>query len=54
VPTRYSCRSGVCHICETAVMAGTVDYLTAPLEPPTEGSILICCSAPRTELILDL
>jgi ferredoxin-NADP reductase len=54
VPTRYSCRSGVCHICETAVMAGAVDYLTAPLEPPAEGSILICCSVPRTDLILDL
>ena len=26
VPVRWSCRTGVCHTCETAIMSGTVSY----------------------------
>jgi hypothetical protein len=26
VPVRWSCRTGVCHTCETALIAGDVDY----------------------------
>ena len=26
VPARWSCRTGVCHRCETALAAGTVNY----------------------------
>jgi ferredoxin-NADP reductase len=54
VPTRYSCRSGVCHVCETAVIPGDVDYVSAPLEPPASGSTLICCAAARGDLVLDI
>ena len=54
VPVRWSCRTGVCHSCETAVMAGTVSYVPDPVDEPAEGSVLICCSQPREDLILDL
>ncbi len=54
VPTRYSCRSGVCHICVTDVVAGVADYVQEPLEPPAAGSVLVCSAVPRTELVLDL
>jgi ferredoxin-NADP reductase/MOSC domain-containing protein YiiM/ferredoxin len=54
VPVRWSCRTGVCHNCETAVVAGTVDYSPDPVEPPADGSALICCSQPRNDLVLDL
>jgi hypothetical protein len=54
VPTRWSCRAGVCHNCETAVLSGSVRYEQEPLEPPAEGNVLICCSIPRGELVLDL
>jgi ferredoxin-NADP reductase/MOSC domain-containing protein YiiM len=54
VPVRWSCRTGVCHNCETAVIGGAVDYSTAPLDPPADGQVLICCSAPREDLQLDL
>lgn len=54
VPTRYSCRSGVCHICVTDVIAGKTHYVTEPLEPPEAGSALICCAAPDGDLVLDL
>lgn len=54
VPTRYSCRSGVCHICVTEVVSGTADYTQEPLEVPPAGSVLVCSAVPRTELVLDL
>ncbi len=54
VPVRWSCRTGVCHTCETIVIAGRVDYNPDPVEPPAEGNALICCSQPPTDLVLDL
>lgn len=54
VPVRWSCRTGVCHTCETTLIAGNVDYNPDPVEPPTAGSVLICCSRPRDDLVLDL
>ncbi len=54
VPVRWSCRTGVCHTCETALIAGNVDYNPDPVEAPTQGSVLICCSQPRNDIVLDL
>ena len=54
VPVRWSCRTGVCHTCETTLIAGDVDYSPDPVEPPADGSALICCSQPRDDLVLDL
>jgi ferredoxin-NADP reductase len=54
VPTRYSCRSGVCHTCLTAVLDGTTTYSRPPLEEPSAGNVLICTAAPRSDLVLDL
>jgi hypothetical protein len=30
VPVRWSCRTGVCHTCETGLVEGTVSYETSP------------------------
>jgi ferredoxin-NADP reductase/MOSC domain-containing protein YiiM/ferredoxin len=54
VPASFSCRTGVCHYCETGLLTGDVTYKTAPLEPPPEGRVLVCCSQPKTELTLEL
>jgi ferredoxin-NADP reductase len=54
VPVRWSCRTGVCHTCETALVAGSVDYGPEPVEPPAEGTALICCARPRGDVVLDL
>ncbi len=54
VPVRWSCRTGVCHNCETTLIAGDVDYSPDPVEPPADGSVLICCSQPRDDVVLDL
>jgi ferredoxin len=54
VPTRFSCRSGVCHVCVTGVVAGKTTYVQQPLELPDEGTVLICSAAPQSDLVLDL
>jgi ferredoxin-NADP reductase/MOSC domain-containing protein YiiM len=54
VPTRWSCRTGVCHTCTTQLLSGDVSYSPAPLEPPADGEVLICCARPDTDIVLDL
>lgn len=54
VPVRWSCRTGVCHTCETRVISGAVDYLPDPVEAPGDGALLLCCARPTTDLTLDL
>jgi ferredoxin-NADP reductase/MOSC domain-containing protein YiiM len=54
VPTRWSCRTGVCHTCITPLLSGDVTYAPAPLEPPAGGQVLICCAQPTTEIVLDM
>ncbi|WP_410612503.1 MOSC domain-containing protein [Amycolatopsis sp. lyj-109] len=54
VPTRWSCRTGVCHTCATPVLSGRVTYDPDPLEPPAAGEALVCCARPQEEVVLDL
>lgn len=54
VPVRWSCRSGVCHTCETGVVSGSVDYWPDPIEAPGPGNTYLCCSQPQTDVVLDL
>ena len=54
VPTQWSCRTGVCHTCVTAVLSGAASYGVPPLESPGEDVLLICSARPSTDLVLDL
>jgi len=54
VPTRWSCRTGVCHTCVTPLLSGDIAYAPDPLEPPPDGQVLICCATPRTDIVLDM
>ncbi len=54
VPVRWSCRTGVCHMCMTGLIGGSIHYSPEPLERPTTGNALICCSQPDANVILDL
>jgi ferredoxin-NADP reductase/MOSC domain-containing protein YiiM len=54
VPSRWSCRTGVCHTCVTPLLSGRVSYRPDPLELPADGQVLICCSRPDTDIVLDM
>ena len=54
VPVRWSCRTGVCHMCESGLISGNVSYEPEPLEAPAQGNLLICCSRPKGDVAIDL
>jgi ferredoxin len=54
VPTRWSCRTGVCHTCESGLLSGEVAYAPEPVDPPAAGNVLICSARPRGAVVLDL
>jgi ferredoxin len=54
IPVRWSCRTGVCHTCETGLVAGTVSYRPDPIDAPADGNVLICCCQPQSDTVIDL
>ncbi|KAA5610610.1 MOSC and FAD-binding oxidoreductase domain-containing protein [Rhodovastum atsumiense] len=54
VPVRWSCRTGVCHNCESGLISGSVAYQPDPLDLPSEGNVLICCSRPQEDVVIDI
>jgi ferredoxin-NADP reductase/MOSC domain-containing protein YiiM len=54
VPVRWSCRTGVCHTCETGLVAGKIGYRPDPVDAPADGNVLICCSQPEGDVVIDL
>jgi len=54
VPVRWSCRTGVCHNCESGLVSGAVVYGPQPLEKPAGGNLLVCCSQPIRDVVIDL
>jgi len=54
VPVRWSCRTGVCHNCESGLVSGAVAYEPEPLDPPADGNLLVCCARPTRDVVIDL
>jgi ferredoxin-NADP reductase/ferredoxin len=53
IPVRWSCRTGVCHTCMTGLIGGAITYQPEPLERPAPGNVLLCCSQPDENVVLD-
>jgi ferredoxin-NADP reductase/uncharacterized protein YcbX len=47
------CRVGACGTCVRRLRSGTVEYLVDPIVPPPDGSVLVCCSAPTSDVVLE-
>jgi ferredoxin-NADP reductase/MOSC domain-containing protein YiiM len=54
VPVRWACRTGVCHNCESGLVSGAVVYDPQPLDMPADGNVLVCCSRPTSDVVIDL
>ena len=54
VPVRWSCRTGVCHTCESGLVSGAVVYEPEPLDKAADGNVLVCCSQPIRDVVIDL
>jgi ferredoxin-NADP reductase len=53
VPVRWSCRTGVCHNWKR-IGVGAVVYGPEPLDQPADGNLLVCCSQPVRDVVIDL
>lgn len=49
----FSCRNGICNTCLCEV-EGEVAYLEEPLDEPGPGMALICCSVPKSPLVIGI
>ncbi|RBQ07849.1 MOSC and FAD-binding oxidoreductase domain-containing protein [Pedobacter miscanthi] len=54
IPVNWSCRAGICRRCQTSILSGETSYAIEPLSPLPESQVLICCSRPVTDIVLDL
>jgi hypothetical protein len=36
------------------LVSGAVAYAPAPLEAPADGNVLVCCSRPMLDVVVDL
>ncbi|MGB6941779.1 MAG: MOSC and FAD-binding oxidoreductase domain-containing protein [Bryobacteraceae bacterium] len=54
VSVRWACRTGVCHSCESGLVSGAVVYGPEPLDNPADGNLLVCCSQPTRDIVIDL
>jgi hypothetical protein len=43
-----------CHNCESGMLSGTVVYEPEPLDKPAAGNVLVCCSRPASDVVIDL
>lgn len=50
----YSCRSGICHTCICKLAHGEVDYVMEPMDLPKKSNVLICCSKPKTNIVIEI
>jgi ferredoxin len=49
-----SCRMGSCLSCESRLTKGTAHYFLEPFTTVQENHILLCCTQPVTNLVLEL
>lgn len=49
----FGCRMGNCTACQQKLVEGSVDYPHGHSGEPDEGSILLCCSVPESDCVID-
>ena len=54
IEPEFSCRAGVCGTCEQGLLSGDVDYFEEPLDEIPPDRVLLCCTRPKSSVVLDL
>ncbi len=55
VPVRWSCRTGVCHNCESGLVSGNSHLRTRNRSTSRpDGNLLVCCAQPVHDVVVDL
>jgi ferredoxin len=53
-PGEIVSRTGVCHTCETGLILGAVSYRPDSIGLPANVNVLICCTQPKNDVVIDL
>jgi ferredoxin-NADP reductase len=54
IEPEFSCRAGICGTCEQGLISGEVEYFEEPLDDVPQGRVLLCCTKPKSSVVLDL
>lgn len=54
LPVESHCRSGICGICRTNLVEGSVTYMGEPLAHVRAGQVLVCCAVAQTDVVLKI
>jgi ferredoxin len=49
----FGCRMGNCTACQQPIVSGEVDYPEGHNGVPEDGNILLCCSQPKGDVVID-
>jgi len=49
----FGCRQGNCTACQQPLVSGEIDYPEEPNGVPDDGNILLCCSIPKGDVVID-
>ncbi|MEO0794404.1 MAG: 2Fe-2S iron-sulfur cluster-binding protein [Verrucomicrobiota bacterium] len=49
----FGCRIGNCTACQQKLVSGEVDYPNDHGGEPDPGNILLCCSVPKGDVVID-
>lgn len=49
----YGCRMGNCTACQQPIISGELDYPNGHDGVPDSGNQLLCCSVPKSNLVID-
>jgi ferredoxin len=49
----FGCRMGNCTACQQPLVSGEVDYPMGHNGQPEPGNQLLCCSVPKTDVVID-
>lgn len=49
----FGCRMGNCTMCQQPLLGGEVDYPEGHNGVPDDGNVLLCCSVPKADVVID-
>ena len=50
----FSCREGACNSCLSRLVEGEVEHPAELLVAPRDDEVLLCCSRPKTRVVIDV
>jgi ferredoxin len=54
VSVENHCRGGYCGACRVKKTKGEVEYFDEPIGYMEDDEVLVCCSKPRTDIVIDV